>query len=191
MANGKGGTAFLAILAIAALGLSGYLFVDNFFLSDDTHTHEPDGLNLVALWEDLDQNKVNNPAFSTDTNFLVEFTNNITINTEYVQVVNSTRFILTKIGLYKINLNLLVSNVDVSSIYWIIFRQNGTTCGYIDRFGTGTVLDSPFYQVTSSLYVNNTGINTYYEINGQSSGDPFFTSSTDQKFNQLSIEYLF
>ena len=112
MANGKGGTAILAILAIAALGLSGYLMVDKFFLSNDTLPDEPDSLHLIALWENLLQNKVNNPSYATDSNFLVAFSNNIIIDLDYVQVVNSTRFILTKIGLYKININLLVNDID-------------------------------------------------------------------------------
>ncbi|HUW89067.1 MAG TPA: hypothetical protein VMV43_00960 [Candidatus Nanopelagicaceae bacterium] len=49
------GMILLGIVALAGLGLSGYMFVKYEFLSPITPTKDS-GLTLVGLWDDLNQN---------------------------------------------------------------------------------------------------------------------------------------
>ena len=65
-----------------------------------------EGIKLVALWDDLDENLVNNPLHNIETEFLIEFKENLVLDSSYVNMVNSTRFNLLIPGLYKIHLNI-------------------------------------------------------------------------------------
>ncbi|MBN2157034.1 MAG: hypothetical protein JW776_13405 [Candidatus Lokiarchaeota archaeon] len=194
MANNKGAIIFLAILAIAGLGLSGYMFVNDTFLGGDDHTHETEGLKLVALWEDLDENLVNNPLYTTVSNFLIEYEDQIVLETNYVNVINSTRFSLIVPGLYKINLAVVFGGIlDVDSTFWVYLMENNTEKAYFERFSTGNPVIDIFYYAKGSLYINATSAENYYEIRawtGAASGFRVATDSGSPYFNQLSIEYV-
>ena len=159
-------------------------------MGGDDHTHGGN-LQLVALWDDLTQNITNNPSYSTQSNFLIAYSDQLFLDSNYVNVINNTRFTLPIAGLYKINLEVLFNDISASHTYWIILKQNTTNIGYFDRWESGTTVSDPFHYVDTSLYFNSTGGNdTYYEINGYGNGDDFWTSFTVDPFNQLSIEYV-
>jgi len=192
MADSKGAVILLAILAVAGLGLSGYMFTMD-LLTEDVEYVDDDSQNLklVALWDDLDQNITNNPSYSTQYNFLVGYSNQLFLDSNYVNVINNTRFTLPTPGLYKINLDVLFNDISASRSYWAILKQNISNAAYFDRWETGTADFDPFHHVDSSVYIESVGgEDTYYEINGYSSMDDFWTSETVQTFNQLSIEYV-
>lgn len=188
MAKGTGAIVILSILAVAGLGLSGYMFVNDQFLGGDENTQ---GFLLVGLWDDLTQNITNNPSHNTQHDFLLAYDNQMVLNPDYMNVINNTRFTLPTPGLYKINLIMLWNNIDISSTYWIILLQNNSYLAYFDRFQTGSTVPSQFHQTSASIYINSTGGDNYYEINPYSSSDDFLSTPTDQMFNQLSIEYMF
>ncbi|MHA1191698.1 MAG: hypothetical protein ACTSP9_05310 [Promethearchaeota archaeon] len=114
MSERKGGMILLGIIALSALGFSGYIFVDNTFLS----TAPPDsGLILVGLWDDLATNKDYAP-YNTDTSWLIEFNNNQYNDSNYISVKNgNTNFKLLKEGFYKLTLLLYVNGLDPSATY--------------------------------------------------------------------------
>ena len=68
MANNKGVVILLAIIAVAGLGLSGYMF------TMDLLSEEPEygNLKLVAFWDDLEEN-FDTPGHTTTDDFLVAY----------------------------------------------------------------------------------------------------------------------
>ncbi|MHA1111957.1 MAG: hypothetical protein ACTSRE_12695 [Promethearchaeota archaeon] len=196
MADNKGAVIFLAIIAVAAAGLSGYSFVTD-ILTEDVDYVDDDSYNLklVALWEDLDENLTNNPLHSLYSNFLIEYNDQVLLNTEYVNVVNNTRFNLLIPGLYKINIAVLLGGLtDVDRYYWIDLIVNNTVVGYFERYGSANPVIDTYYYVKGNLYINNTSSENYYEIVARSSSSlASFNIATDPStpyFNQLSIEYV-
>ena len=181
MVRGKkpGAVMFFAILAIAALGLSGYLFVSD-LLSDDSDT-----LKLVALWDNLDENTDTAP-YNLGNYFLIEYSNHMVINTKYVTVHNSTRFSFAKLGLYKVNLKAYFSSIGAGYEYYAFLYQNSSQYRHFARMAD---IDDYYYSVDHSLYINVTNSDTIYGIVGFSPGDDFGISSGNQA-NQLSIEYV-
>jgi len=186
MANNKGAVIFLAIIAIAGLGLSGYMFIDDMWLSGNEE-HE---LKVVAIWNYLSENTENNPLHSLDYNFLIEYSEALILDTNYVNVVNETRFTLPVAGLYRINLNVMFEYVDAANTYWIVLLQNNTIFEYLDFFST----PSPVYDIshftTISFYINSTGDDSYYEFNARCTDTDPFEVYTHSQYNQLSIEYV-
>ena len=187
----KGAVFFFAILAVASLGLSGYMFVDDQFLGGNEyvpeHEHEYDfteGFRLVALWEDLDGN------FTAPTGYFpIEFHNHTVLDTDYVSVFSETQFFLPLEGIYKITLNILITELTASSFYLIYLQRNATQVGNFEAFETGSTLDTPHQYVSSTLYVNGTGnINDVYIIYALSSAN-FWYGPKLQLNNQLAIEY--
>ncbi|MHA1111956.1 MAG: hypothetical protein ACTSRE_12690 [Promethearchaeota archaeon] len=194
MAKGGNTGAFviLSILALGGLGLGGYTFVNEQFLGGDEHTHDyvdTQGFKLVGLWNTLTENTVNNPLHNTANDFLVEFDDMMVLDTTYVNVINSTRFSLPTAGLYKINIIMILGELSPGYIYWIHLRQNNSIVEYLDRFYTDDTNLESFCFVSTSVYLNSTGDDSYYEINPYSSDN--FDVGSPQSFNQLSIEYIF
>ena len=177
--NKSGAIIFFAILSIAALGLSGYVFVSD-LISDDSDT-----LKLVALWDNLDENTDTAP-YNLGNLFLVEYSNQMVLNTKYVTVHSTTRFSFAKVGLYKINLKAMFSSINVANEYYAFLYRNSSQFRHFYRWDD---IDDYYYSVDSSLYINVTNSDTVYGIVGFSPGDDFGVSSSDQG-NQLSIEYV-
>jgi hypothetical protein len=197
MAKGgnTGAVIFLAIIAVAGLGLSGYMFISDQFFGGDESTF-PGDLRLVAIWDDLDENLTNNPLHSTSSNWLIAFDDEMYLDTNYVSTVNNTAFYLSVPGIYKINLDVILYEAEqISSTYWIYMVRNTTTqVGYFMRLEIDTTAPNPetlFHYISCSLYVNHTYTTEYYEI--VASGYDDFSVATDYSshlFNQLSIEYV-
>ena len=183
MAKGTGAVVFLAIIAVAGLGLSGYMF------TMDLIQGKNEEYELVALWEDLKQNKVDNPSYNTDSNFLIEFDDNIIFNPTYVNNISNTRFGFNVAGMYKISLKVLFNGLIADQTCWIYIRRNNTAIGYFTRIDMGNPVESQFYQVDATIYINAT-TDVYYEINPYSSWDFWHVGPTLADFNHLSIEYL-
>jgi hypothetical protein len=186
--NNTGAIVFIAILAVAALGLSGYTFVKDQFFT------QPEGLKLVALWDDLDEN-LTNPLHSYDYNFLIEYEDSKVLDTNYVDAINSTRFSLRVPGFYKINIEVVLAGlIDPGAIYWVELLVNNDHAGYFERYSSANPIIDTFFYVRGSLYINNTSSENYYEILARSSLPSFgFEVATDggsPYFNQLSIEYV-
>ena len=189
MSERKGAIILIGIIAIGALGFSGYIFVDNTFLSTAPPDSPPDsGLTLVGLWDDLVKNKEFAP-FTTDSSWLIEFDNNQFNNSNYISISNNnTSFKLLKEGYYKITLLLLLNDVDASEVYWTYFIRNGLFDHCLARVAISDNPGSSYHQIESSIYVKSTGLDNF-SIRCYSTGSDAFEIGHLQNFNQLSIEY--
>ena len=188
MSERKGAIILLWIIAVGSLGFSGYMFVKNEVFSAPEGIDS--GLTLVGLWDDLATNKEYAP-YTSDTSWLIEFSNNKFNNSNYIEVSNNnTRFKLLKEGFYKITLLLILSDLNAvaDAVYWAVLLRNDLFDHFFARIAISTTPVSPFYQVESSIYVNSIGLDNF-TIRCYCVGDPSFSVSGSQTYNQLSIEY--
>jgi len=186
MSDRKGSIVLLFIIAIGALGFSGYLAFDKFFL-----TPEPtdEGLILVGLWNNLVKNTDFAP-WNNDANWLAEFPDNLYNDSNHISVNSSnTSFKLLQKGFYKISVVLTFNGLDSPSdaIYWSVLLRNSSNYGYFERIGVPANPPSSYYMFQTSFYVESTGLDNF-AINCYSSGDSFILSSAGT--NQLAIEYV-
>ena len=180
MSNNKGAVVFLAILALAGLGLSGYMFVNDAFLGGSSQ--EQGTMKLVALWDDLDEN-TDSPLHNNDQDFLIEFYRLKYLDSDYVTVVNDTCFKLA-LGLYKVNLNVLLYLVQMDETFWIHLNANNTWAGYFVNYRSPSTseIDQLF---SSSVYINNTSSENLYEINARGTyGYSISSGGNAEYFNQ-------
>ena len=179
----------LGIIAIAALGLSGYLFIKSEIVAAPGATSPDGGLILVGLWDDLAKNK-EYATFTTDYSWLIEFDNNQFNNSNYIEVSNNnTSFKLLKEGFYKITLLLLLYDVDADEVYWAYLLRNYLYDHCLARVAISEYPGSPYHQIESSVYVKSTGLDNF-SIRCYSTGSDAFDVGYLNAFNQLSIEYL-
>ena len=185
MGERKSGMLLLGIIAIAALGFSGYMFVKNEIFAAPGTPASDSGLTLVGLWDDLAKNKEYAPYDSDDT-WRLEFDNNQYNDSNYISVSNNnTNFKLLKEGFYKLTLLLYLSDLDPGGTYWVYIYRNNSVNYCIAKIEHPTSLN---YQVESSVFVKSTGLDNFF-IRVHCTGDTSFAISTTQSFNQLSIEY--
>ena len=186
MSERKGAMVLVGIIAIAALGFSGYMFVKNEIFSATGTPTSDGGLTLVGLWDDLAKNKDYAP-YDSDTSWRLEFYNNQYNDSDYISVSNSnTNFKLLKEGFYKLTLLLYLYYLDVASAtYWVYLYRNNSVDQSIAKVALPT---SDNYQVETSVYVKSTGLDTFL-IRAYCSGDTSFGVATGQTFNQFSIEF--
>ena len=182
MANNKGVVIFIAVIAVGALGISGFMFITD-LLSNDVD--ESENFKLVALWDNINENTSYAP-YTTDRNFLIEYFDQMVLNPEYITVYNNTKFSFATLGLYKINLNAIFEGIINTADYWAILIRNSSNFRYFDRWED----ENNFYHYTdSSLYINVTNSDTMYGIIGWSDIDDFAIASSAIS-SQLSIEYV-
>ena len=183
MSDRSTGIILLGIIAIAGLGLSGFMFISDLIPSPSSDT----GTILVAVWDDLDWNT----AYGTHTSaadWLVEFTNSPYNNSNYVTVRNdNTRFILSP-GLYKITIKMTLQSIASSSAYLVSLLKNDNDEEYFHYHATDEGWESEHHSLCSSVYVEADGVD-YFEINCFSGGDAFSVIAIEN-YNQLSIEYI-
>jgi len=188
MSERKGGIILIGIIAFAALGFSGYMFVKNEFIDIPGPTSPDSGLTLVGLWDDFSKN-TEYPPDSTDTSWRIEFNNNQFNDSNHISMSNNnTSFKLLKEGFYKITLLLLLNDIDANAIYWAYLIRNITLDNCFERVAISANPSSPFLQIQSSLYVKSTGFDNFHII-CYCMIDTSFTIGTPQTYNQLSIEY--
>ncbi|MCK4382141.1 MAG: hypothetical protein KAW66_02490 [Candidatus Lokiarchaeota archaeon] len=188
MSERKGGIILIGIIAFAALGFSGYMFVKNEFIDIPGPTSPDSGLTLVGLWDDFSKNTEYAPD-DTNTSWRIEFNNNQFNDSNHISISNNnTSFKLLKEGFYKITLLLLLNDIDANAIYWAYLIRNSTLDNCFDRVAISASPSSPFLQIQSSLYVKSTGFDNFYII-CYCMIDTSFAIGTPQTYNQLSIEY--
>lgn len=147
-------------------------------------------LTLVALWEDLDENKDYSP-YTDDDDWLIELEDNQYIDSDHISLSQgNTRFTLLKEGFYKINLRLILAQISPDSIYWIDLLRNTTFVQCFERIVANDDVYNQYYHSSSSLYINSSSID-YFMIRVHCSSDPYIVVPVDgYEFNQLSIEYV-
>ncbi len=187
MSERKGAMLLLGIIAIASLGLSGYMFVTSEILITPGTTSPDSGLILVGLWDDLATNKEYAP-YIFDHSWLIEVGNNQFNNSNYIEVSNNnTSFKLIEEGFYKITLLLLLNSVEPSTIYYVrLLRNNVVDHSFVRIAMTDNPISSA-YQTQSSVYVKSNGLDNF-TIRCHSISDAFEVYDL-QLYNQLTIEY--
>jgi len=187
MSGRRAGMVLLGTIALAGVGMSGYLLLKYEFMSPNTPSADS-GLILVGLWDDLDTN-MDYPPWNDADDWLLKLRDNQFNDSSYISVSNqNTNFVLLKPGLYKITLTLLLIHLDASAIYYVELQRNSFTDHIFERAALSANPGSTWYHIQSSLYVYGNGID-YFQINCYSQGDPSFIASGDY-YNQLSIEYV-
>ena len=187
MSESKGAMFLLGIIAIASLGLSGYMFVKSEILITPGTTSPDSGLILVGLWDDLATNKEYAP-YTFDHSWLIEFDNNQFNNSNYIEVSNNnTSFKLLEEGFYKITLLLLLNSVDPSVIYYVLLLRNNVIDHSFVRIAMTANPISLAYQIESTVYVKSNGLDNF-TIRCHSISDAFEVYDI-QEYNQLTIEY--
>jgi len=185
MSERKGAMVLVGIIAIAAIGFSGYMFVKNEIFAVPGTPASDSGLTLVGLWDDLAKNKDYAP-YNTDTSWRLEFDNNQYNDSNYISVSNSnTNFKLLKEGFYKLTILLYAYDLVPGGTYWFYLYRNNSINHCIAKIGLPT---TTYYQVESSVFVKSSGLDNFF-IRAYCTGDTSFTIATAQSFNQLSIEY--
>jgi hypothetical protein len=188
MSERKGATVLLAIIAIAALGFSGYLFIKNEIIAAPGTTTPNSGLILVGLWDNLEKNTEYDP-YNIDSSWLIEFADNQFNDSNHIEMSNNnTSFKLLKEGFYKITLLLMLADLDPGEVYWAYLRRNGIFDHCLARVAISANPSSPYHQVESSAYVKSTGLDNF-SINCYSTGFDLFRIGTSASFIQFSIEY--
>lgn len=178
----------LGIIALAGLGLSGYLFLKYESLSPLTPTNDS-GLILVGLWNNINMN-LDYPPYDSLDDFLLEFYESPFNDSIYVSMSSgNTRFVLKQAGFYKITLNLFFESISPSSIYNVYLLRNGAIERAFEYISISANPKGVIYYAKSSLYVYGNRTD-YFVINCYSGDDSsFFVSATNQ-YNQLMIEYV-
>lgn len=181
MSGKSTGMILLGILAVAGLGLSGFMFFKNEIVSPPTNS----GSILVGLWDFVNYNYGYAPHDETN-DWLIQPMLGLYNDTRYLAFSNNnTRFTLLRDGYYKVNLNMLVISLIDGQMYNMYLLKNGV------RYKTMFCLTA--YSVTggwmsSSVFVHSNGTD-YIEINGYHSSDPFGPFYTVYDY-QFSIEYM-
>ena len=185
MSSRSGGMILLGIIALAGLGLSGYMFLKYEFLSPTNDS----GLILVGLWDNLNENLDYTPYDST-ADFLVELKESPFNDSAYVSVSHgNTRFVLKQAGFYKITLNIQFQAIGASYIYEVYLRRNSDIERKFAIIAISANPGSNMYYLQASLYIESNGID-FFQINCLSTGDSYFIISNSNQYNQLSIEYV-
>lgn len=190
MSGRSAGMVLLGIIALAGVGMSGYMLLKYEFINPSTPS-EDSGLILVGLWGDLDRSMDYPPWDETD-NWLLSLGDNQFNDSSYISCSNqNTNFILLKPGFYKITLTLQLSSLQSGTEYKVELQRNSFTDQMLERLVLSDNPGSSQYRIQSSLYVYGNGID-YFQINCFSSvGDPSFSVETTwDYYNQLSIEYV-
>jgi len=151
-----------------------------------TQLAEKQELKLIGLWDEFDYNTDFTP-YTTLSYWLLELRGIKIINSDYIAISNNnTRITLFKLGWYRIQLTMILSSIDADQMYWINILKNGIVKFILLHHETSATPESDYLTFDSSVFVYSNGTE-YFEIMGDSFGDPFFPGS--QVYNQLSIIY--
>lgn len=185
MSKNTVGFIVLGIISIAGLVLGGYSFLTTQIFVEP----EESGPKLVGIWDGLDDNYDYAPH-TTPSNWLFTLLDNAYIDSEYVSVNNTdTCITLKKQGWYRIQLSVLLHNLDTGDTYRIDLLKNGAILFFLDFIATWSSYDPYYHSVDSEGYVLSDG-NDYIELNAQSGIDAFYPHTASQEYNQLVIEFV-
>ena len=176
-------------MSVAGLGLGVY----SLYSLNLSSCNCEDNYELVGLWEDVLKNKLH-PSFYADSYWLLEVGNEQVINNEYI-ILNQTtgykdtRFHLVKAGLYKITINILLTDLLNSQGYALSAFKDGEGYGmapfkYLFHVVTPNVLE----HINVDFFLESNGTN-FYEFGCYTIAAPF-DMNTHQEYNHLSIEYV-
>ena len=156
------------LISVAGLGLGVYsIYSLNF--GTNSLPREPN-YRLVGLWEDVLKNKLH-PVFNVDSAWLLEVGNEKTIDDEYI-VLNQTtgykdtRFHLVKAGLYRITINLYITDLLNTQGYALSAFKDGEDYG-LNAFKF-------LYHVVTPNVGEHINVNFYLESNGTNFGSITF-----------------
>jgi len=182
MGKNTAGFVLLSIISISGLGLGGYSVYLNLI---NTQLAEKQELKLIGLWDEFDYN-TDFPPYTALSYWLLELRGNKINNSDYIAISNNnTRITLVKLGWYRIQLTMILSNINGNQSYWINVLKNGVVKFILLYHETLATPISDYLTFDSSVFVYSNGAD-YFEIMGDSFGDPFFPGS--QVYNQLTIE---
>lgn len=182
MANNKGAVIFLAIIAVGALGLSGYMFIEDQFLGgndyvpDHEHEFEDKSYKLVGLWDSMG---------GSGSSYNLTFGANKIAANEYVNLTDPATFNLTQEGWYKFTIVTIFTGLDPTNYYYVRCVHNGTNSelvGYVDDPSATADYVNMVYYVHSSV---GDLINF---LCGSSLGDSFSVSGNNF-YNHAILEY--
>ena len=182
MSSNKG-IIFLSIVAIAAIGMSG---ASIFLLNTNTQNND-DGILVVGLWEDCERNMDYFP-YTNSYNWLIQFSDKIIQNTQYVSMSNSdTNITLLKTGMYRITLTMLLEGIVSSNSYEVNMKMNGATSHYFFQFQSDPDTNNNFVFFSTSVFINiSVPVSLIFNTN-DFFGYSFSPGGATR--NQFSIEY--
>jgi len=183
MSKNTAGFVLLGIISISGLGLGGY---STYLTLISTQLAEKQELKLIGLWEEFDYN-TDFPPYTALSYWLLELRDIKIMNSDYIAISNNnTRLTLLKLGWYRIQLTMILSSIDASQNYWINILKNGGVKFILLYHETSATPESDYLTLDASAFVHSNG-SEYFEIMGDSFGDPFFPGGS-QIYNQLTIE---
>ena len=142
---------------------------------------------VVGLWDELHRNLDNSPH-NLQNDWLIELGDNKLFSTEHLSLSHTyTRVSLLKVGWYRIDLSLMLTDLAEGSNYRLYLNKDGEFETSFDYFEVPLRTELEYYCIHSSVFVESDGSN-YIEINGFCSDDDFIVSY--QIYNHLSIEYI-
>lgn len=192
---GNSGTALGIIGIILGAGATGFAFFmwnNQITLISDLNQMENNFNNqtrtiVVGIWDELDRNLDYSPH-NLQNDWLIELGDNKLFSTEHLSLSYSyTRISLLKVGWYRIDLSMMVTDLAAGSNYRMRLYKDGEYETSFDYFELSTRNDLGYYCIHSSVFVDSDSTN-YIEITGFSSTDNFETSY--QNYNHLTIEYV-
>lgn len=179
------GFIIIGIISIAGLGLGSYTFLKTQIFVEPEETFP----KLVGFWDELYDNQDYAP-YNTTSSWLFQLLNNTYNDSEYISINNSNTCVsLKRQGIYRIQMTVLLSDLDIDEDYWLILLKNGETFLYLTYFENPSVYPDYLY-VNAEGYIMSDG-NDYIQFYAKSRyGDAFFPYISAQEFNQLLIEFI-
>lgn len=178
MAKGSktGAVVILGILAVAGLGLSGYMFINDQFLGENEHTHE--GNELLAIWEFFGGN---------GADYYIYFQDNQLPQSEYFNMTDSnTTLNLNYRGWYRLTIRTAWTGLSVADNYYFLLTRNGLS--YVNIYNLNGPTDTT-EMIDQTVYVHSDGDDAF-RFHCYSAGVDVFSLASNQYYNQMTLEYV-
>ena len=173
--NKSGAIIILAIISLGALGLSGYVFINDQFFGGN----EQQGNELIAVWESI--------TGSTGNLFYVNFSDNQLDQSDYfTSTPGITNITLVQKGWYRFTIHLVLGDLLSTDTYALSLWKNGALHEYLDY----QHFPQEVYRTISTVaYVYSDGTD-YFQFRCEAFGlDNFYILGT-QTNNKATLEFL-